>query len=75
MGARLAEAAEAVIDELRRAERHPEANRHVARADELLARAHAQAEAHRSRLSVLGLQPEARPARAGPGRRPGGASA
>lgn len=53
-GARLAEAAEAVIAELRRAEQHQEAGRHVARADELLVKIHAQAEVHRSRLSVLG---------------------
>jgi hypothetical protein len=52
--ARLAEAAGAVIAELRRAEQHQEAGRHIARADELLVKVHAQAEAHRSRLSVLG---------------------
>ena len=53
-GHRLAEAAETVIAELRRAEQHQEANRHIARADELLIKIHAEAEAHRSGLSVLG---------------------
>jgi hypothetical protein len=55
VGVRLAEAAAVVIAELRLADRHQEANRHIARADELLVRVHADAEAHRSRLSILGF--------------------
>ncbi len=53
-GARLAEAASAVIAELRRGEQHQEAGRHIARADEVLLRIQAQSGADRSRLSILG---------------------